>query len=130
MTASSLNEEEQQMEIDVNKAIENAMRDAIQAGVKKHLVDDYNSPLKKLIEAAIVANQSTMRTLLEQGIASCMSDELFREEIKQGVRHHLAKILVQRFGGELEKQVNTLKSDPTTRARITLAIEQIVAGTG
>jgi hypothetical protein len=34
--------------------------------------------------------------------------------------------LVQRFGGELEKQVNALKSDPTTRARITIAIEEIV----
>jgi hypothetical protein len=38
----------------------------------------------------------------------------------------LAKVLIQRFGGEMEKQVNVLKSDPTTRARITLAIEEIV----
>lgn len=42
------------------------------------------------------------------------------------MNHSLAKTLVQRFGGEIEKQVNVFKSDPTTRARITLAIEDIV----
>jgi len=31
------------------------------------------------------------------------------------------------MGGELEKQVNKLKSNPETRARITLAISDIIS---
>jgi hypothetical protein len=67
-----------------------------------------------------------MRTLLVEGIKSALSDESFRDQIKAALRTKLAKVLIERFGGELEKQVNTLKSDPATRARITLAIEEII----
>ena len=64
--------------------------------------------------------------LLSDAVKSCVGDEAFREEIKSSTRKVLAKTLVARFGGEIEKQVNALKSDPTTRARIVLAIEEIV----
>jgi hypothetical protein len=64
--------------------------------------------------------------MLEQAVASCVGDPEFVESIRVAVRQSLAKTLVQRFGGELEKQVNALKSDPITRARITLALEEIV----
>lgn len=117
------------MNIDVDKTLEHAFSDAIRDGVRKHLVEGYNSPLKELIEAAIKANAVDFRGLLEEAIASCVKDAEFRESIATAVRHSLAKTLVQRFGGEIEKQVNVLKSDPTTRARITLAIEEIVKAT-
>jgi len=113
------------MEINAEQIFENAIRDAIREGIKAKMVG-YNSPLDKLTTAAIEAHYGQFRTLLEESIASCVSDSGFREEIASAVRHSLAKTLVQRFGGEIEKQVNVLKSDPTTRARITLAIEEIV----
>lgn len=57
---------------------------------------------------------------------SINADDIFTT----AVRTTLAKTLVQKFGRELEKQVNALKSDPTTRARITIVIEEIVASKG
>jgi len=113
------------MEIDVDKTIKNSITDGIREGVKTKLTG-YNSPLDKLIASAIEAHQAEFRSMLENAIASCVGNAEFREEIAQAVRHSLAKTLIQRFGGEMEKQVNVLKSDPTTRARITLAIEEIV----
>jgi hypothetical protein len=56
-----------------------------------------------------------------------LGDEQFRANIAEQARHLLAKQLIQMFSGELEKAVNQLKSDPATRARIVLAIEQIVS---
>lgn len=114
------------MNIETDKLLENAMRDAIKEGVKKQMVDGYNSPLTKLINDALSANTGAFRTLLEEAISSCVNEPAFRAEIATAVRHSLAKTLVARFGGDMEKQVNVLKSDPTTRARITLAIEEIV----
>lgn len=118
------------MDLNADDLIKNAIADAIREGVKNELLQGYNSPLNKLINDAVAAHQPAMRAVLEQGIASCLNDAEFREQLKAAVRQSLAKVLVQRFGGELEKQVNVLKSDPTTRARITLALEQIVAGNG
>lgn len=113
------------MEIDAEKMLVSAIRQGIQEGIAKKF-DSYNSPLNKLLENSLQKYQTEFQTLLENAISSCVSDPEFRQNVSQAVRHSLAKILVQRFGGELEKQVNVLKSDPTTRARITIAIEEIV----
>jgi len=112
--------------IDADKLLENAIRDGIREGVKKELTSGYNSPLAKLITDSISSQTNQFRMMMESAIASCVKDLAFREEIASAVRHSLAKTLIARFGGEMEKQVNVLKSDPTTRARITLAIEEIV----
>ncbi len=117
---------ESKVEIGTEKLIQDAVADAIREGVKKKLTDSYDNPLSKMLNTAIAANEPAFRKLLETSIATCLNDADFSESIRQAVRQSLAKTLVQRFGGELEKQVNALKSDPTTRARIIIALEEIV----
>lgn len=113
------------MEINHEQLLENAIRDGLRDGIKAKFTG-YNSPIDKLIEAAIKAREPELRSLLDESIAACITDAEFRQNIREATSKTLAKTLVQRFGGELEKQVNVLKGDPTTRARITLAIEEIV----
>lgn len=112
--------------MDIDLEILNAVRDGIRAGVKDKFAFGYNSPLDKLVSASLEKHHPAFRSLLEDAIASCINDPTFRKEIESATRTVIAKTLVQKFGGEMEKQVNALKSDPTTRARITLAIEEIV----
>ncbi len=113
--------------LDIEKQVFDSIRDGIRDGVKQRLANGYtDNPIAKLIDGVLKNHDAEFRTLLTEGLASCFSDAEFRENIKQSVRHTLAKTLIARFGGELEKQVNVLKSDPATRARITLAIEEIV----
>jgi len=46
--------------------------------------------------------------------------------MKEEMKRKLARVLITQFGGELEKSVNKLKSDPTTRAKITVAIDSVI----
>lgn len=113
--------------MDYEKELTNAIRDGLREGVKQKLSSNYGSnPIGNLIESVIKSHDAELRSLLNDSFVSAIGDAKFREEIQASVRHILAKTLVSRFGGELEKQVNVLKSDPTTRARITIAIEEIV----
>lgn len=113
--------------MDATKILENAVADGLREGVKARLANQYsNSPLDKLITETLADSVPAFRKLLEEAISSCTQDEEFRQQVKSSVRQQIAKTLIQRFGGEVEKQVNALKSDPTTRARITLAIEELV----
>lgn len=113
------------MQIDTDELFRRAVVEGLREAVKSKFTG-YNSPVDKLIAESITKHQTAFRELLEDSIASCIGNEEFREEIRSSTRRSLSKLLVQRFGGELEKQVNVLKSDPTTRARIVLAIEEIV----
>lgn len=113
------------MNIDADKLLNDAIRHGLHEAVKDKLTG-YSSPLDKLIAEVIAARSGEFRQLLDDSIKSCMTDVEFRESIASAVRTSLARTLIQRFGGEMEKQVNVLKSDPSTRARITLAIEEIV----
>jgi len=114
------------MDIDAEKLIESLLRDGLREAIKGVAGRTYENPFAKVVEEAIKCHQGDFKALLDQALASCMADAEFRAAVSTQVRAVLAKTLVHRFGGELEKQVNQLKSDPTTRARITLAIEEIV----
>lgn len=113
--------------MDLEKMLTDAIKDGIRDGVKANLSSTYGqNPMSKLIAEVLAKNDAAFRGMLSDALNSAIADAEFREQIKTAVRHTLAKTLIARFGGELEKQVNVLKSDPTTRARITLAIEDIV----
>ncbi len=114
------------MQIDADQLLENALRDGIREGIKSLATRSYENPIEKLLKDALAKHAPAFLALLGGSIDACMGDPAFRASIEDAVRTQLAKTLVQRFGGELEKQVNQLKSDPATRARITLAIEGIV----
>ncbi len=85
----------------------------------------FANPLTSLVQEAIKSKESELRALVVAAVEGLKEPDI-RAEIVDGMRKKLAKLLVERFGGELEKQVNALKSDPTTRARIVMAIETIV----
>jgi hypothetical protein len=117
--------EDEQM--DLEKSLTAAIEAGIKEGVKARLTSQYgDNPLTQLIGDVLKTHGGEFRSMLDDALSSAIGDAEFREEIRTSVRHILAKTLVARFGGELEKQINILKSDPVTRARITLAIEEIV----
>lgn len=113
--------------MDYEEIITDAVRDGLREGIKNKFSSHYgDNPIGRLIEHAIATKRQEFLDLLNDSLTSAIGDAGFREQIQSAVRQTLAKTLVSRFGGELEKQVNVLKSDPATRARITIAIEEIV----
>lgn len=101
-------------------------RTAITDAILKNLTD-YSGPLRKACEKVLDKNQDLIVSLIESEFLAIVAKDSFRSELHAALNSKLARILVDRFGGEIEKRVNELKADPTTRAKITLAIQQIVS---
>ncbi len=104
-------------------------RDATHGAVTKAVVESltgYQGPLRKLCEAVISENYDSLAKLIREEFAGLVGSDDFRSDLKIALNKKLASTLIARMGGELEAQVNKLKADPATRARITLAIEQAV----
>jgi hypothetical protein len=100
---------------------------AISEAIVKELTG-YNKPLSKLTENVINDNSVELYSLINDEFAGLLKSEDFKAALKDALNAKLAKTLIARMGGELEKQVNELKANPATRAKITLAINELIDG--
>lgn len=110
---------------DLGKELVQAVKNGIGKSVSEKL-SGYHSPIEPIIQKCIEEQSAELRNIFLESIRSAVGDKEFRAEIAKAVRHKLASQLIQKFGGELEKQVNLLKSDPVTRSKITVAIDEIL----
>jgi molybdopterin biosynthesis enzyme MoaB len=99
---------------------------AVYESITKALVNDYRGPIKDAVDAVCTKHQSRLIELTEKAYLSVLEADGFGEAIQQAMKDKVARALVSKFGGEIEARVNELKSDPSTRARITLAIAEII----
>ena len=98
---------------------------AIVSAVEKELVG-YNRPLSNYVNEVLENHRNDFTSLIDGEVTKMLKAKAFKDALSVALNEKLAKILVSRFGGELEKQVNELKANPETRAKITIAISKII----
>lgn len=98
---------------------------AITEAIVKELTG-YNKPLSKLTERVIEDNSASLYSLINDEFAGLLKSENFKEALKEALNAKLARTLISRMGGELEQQVNTLKANPATRAKIMVTINDLI----
>lgn len=98
---------------------------AIVEAVGKELTG-YNKPLTNYVNEVLENHKSDFMSLIDNEVSTMLKAPEFKVALSKALNEKLAKVLVSRLGGELEKQVNELKSNPETRAKITLAISRIM----
>ena len=109
----------------MEKQILAQVQKAMDSAITSELVG-YNKPLSKLTERVIEAHSDELFTLVDGEFSSLIGGDGFKDALREALNKKLARTLIHRMGGELEKQVNSLKQNPQTRAKIMLAISQIV----
>lgn len=103
-----------------------AAREAIGASIAKTLVA-YDSPLNKLVSQVVESKTTALEHAVSAGFDAVMSADGFQAEVETAIRQKLARTLVSKIGGEIEKRINDLRSNPATRARVTLALEKMIS---
>jgi len=99
--------------------------------IDKAIVDElvgYGKPLSKLTEKVIEANSDELFDLLNNEFVNLMKSNNFKVSLREALNQKLAKTLISKMGGSLESRINELKQNPQTRAKITLAISEIIDG--
>jgi len=108
---------EKQILESINEAVSKSITTALTA---------YNSPLSKLCEEVIAKHRADLFSMLDAEVAELKTTPEFKAAIKDALNHKLAKLMVAKMEGELEKRVNDLRAQPGMRARIVLAVENII----
>lgn len=110
---------------DLEKAILHNAQKAIGEAFHKNLTG-YNSSFNKLVDETVANHRDELKTIIEENFTKVIRSKEFDNAVKNAFEHKLAKTLVSKLEGGVEKCVATLRSDPTIRAKMILAIESIV----
>lgn len=111
--------------MDIESEILKAAKNGLANAFNSELVG-YNKPLSVITQKVIAKNENEIFSLINNEVVNLIGGEGFREALKDELNRKLARTLIERMGGELESRVNELKQNPETRAKITLAISQII----
>ena len=99
------------------KAIDKSITDAL---------GSYSSPLMEAVRSALSDHKETLYMLASESVAELVNSEDFKQTMKIEMKRKLAKVLISQYGGEIEKTVGQLKANPTSRAKITMAIDSVM----
>lgn len=112
---------------DLENQILKQVQESIHETIKNRLTIGYgDAPLNKLIDSVVQDNSEELRKLVGDSFTAAIRQDDFKSELKTAFNHKLARVLVSKFEGEIEKRANEMRADPTTRARITLAIQAAI----
>lgn len=111
--------------MELEKLILKQAKESVAVGIKTAL-EGYNSPLNKLVVSVVSENEKYLKEIVSSVFTKIINSEGFKDSVNTAFKHKLAKILVSKLEGSVEKAVTTLRSDPVIRAKMVLAIENII----
>lgn len=115
MTEKKLNLEEE---------ILNATKATLIAGIKA--LDGYHNPTKSIVESIIREYEPSLSLLFKDAIEKTIRSDNFKEELQKLISQRIVRELVCQSESSIAKIVQKMKQDETFRARLTLAVDNIV----
>jgi len=109
----------------MEKEVIRVAKKAIETAIVNELTG-YNKPLSKYVVEVIEDHKDEIKDIIDGAVVELITLPEFKKSFTKAVNTKLAKILVNKMGGELEKKVNELKQDPVSRARITVALDKLM----
>jgi hypothetical protein len=120
------------MTVDVQALLMQATRECLLKAVESRFNNawDDRNPLKLMIDSAVEKQRGELQTLLDNAMRLAVCDHGFRDHVIAECNKKLAKCLISKMEGEIEKRANEMRADSAFRARLTLVITDIVQNLG
>jgi len=108
---------------------EQEIKEVVIAGLREKIATRYTYEVVDNIVRDVM-NEEESRATLRKFVHDCLSfvkgDRAFEKAVKEEFQHKVAKSMVGKLEGTVERAVDVLRQDPTLRAKMILAIEEII----
>lgn len=108
------------------KDILHIVTDALHSKIGERL-NAYQSPLNTIVDNAIKEHAAEIEAACRESLDGIFTSKEFKNSIKEEFRHKVAKTLVSKLEGTVEKAVEILRQNPTLRAQMIIKIEEIIS---
>ena len=109
------------LEQDILRTAQIAMNESIQK-----VLTDYSSPLKKLVDAVVSENTAFLKQLISDSFNSVIRTDDFKDSIITAFSHKVARNIISNNDGLFDKVSNELKQDAIFKAKMSLAVSNVV----
>ena len=86
----------------------------------------YDSPLIKLVKSVIEGNSNELRTIISDSFNQVIKTEEFKQSIVNAFSHKVARTIISNNDGLFEKVSNELKQDAVFKAKMSLAVSNVI----
>ena len=104
---------------ELKSAVYEALKDKIHSAI--NYVE-----LHKMIDGVIEERQPEFDKLLNNMFDSFFKDADVQAAMLDEFKHKVAKTMIAKLDGAVEKNINKFRQDPATNARLILAVEKII----
>ena len=112
--------------VNLERQIVDSMNVSISQSINKILVDDYNSPLKLLINKVVMEYETSIKDTMSKILKQSIEKEELEGELKKALIQKISRSIINGIDGGVDKVVNQLKNDPIFKSELLLAVNNIV----
>lgn len=109
------------MESDILVAAQEAIAKSI-----KEVLSGYNSPLAKLTLEVINSHSSELKQIINDSFSSVIKTEDFKTSIVNAFAHKVSRTIISNNDGLFDKVSNELKQDSVFKAKMSIAVANVV----
>ena len=102
-----------------------AAQTSIAAAIKESLTN-YNSPLVKLTQSVVNDHTTELRSMISDAFVQVIRTDDFKKSIVDAFSHKVARSVISNNDGLFDKVANELKQDATFKAKMALAVANVV----
>jgi len=109
------------LEQDILSITQQSIQKAIQESLTK-----YDSPLIKLVTSVVNENSKELREIISSSFNEVIRLEDFKNSVKTGFSHKIARTIISNNDGLFDKVSNELKQDAVFKSKMALAVANVV----
>lgn len=111
-------------ELNLEEEILNATKTILINGIKS--LDGYNNPTKSLVNSVIKEYEPSISSLFKDALEKAIRNDNFKEELQKLISQRIVRELVGQSESSIARIVQKMKQDEAFKARLTLAVDNIV----
>ena len=111
-------------ELNLEEEILNATKTILINGIKT--LDGYSNPTKPIVISVIKEYEPSISIIFKDAIEKTIKSDNFKEILQQLIAQRIVRELVGQSESSIARIVQKMKQDETFRARLTLAVDNIV----
>ena len=111
-------------ELNLEEEILNATKTILINGIKT--LDGYSNPTKTIVISVIKEYEPSISKIFKDAIEKTIKSDNFKEVLQKLIAQRIVRELVGQSESSIARIVQKMKQDETFRARLTLAVDNIV----